>query len=129
MTRPRAACATIVLGATLVGAGWLATYHIHILVADHPRSYRLPYPITFYDVYWPAWWGAYAAMSLLILGAGIALRALGKRLRPAQRTSELLLVRVPGLVRPRLPVRPFSRKVLGGLDWLVVEPLRLLVKR
>src|SRR5262245_4428311 len=79
-------------------------------------------------VHGPVWWGAYLATILLVVGVGLALRVLGQRLRPVQRTSGLLLQRV-SFTRPRLPVRQLTRTTLGGLDWLVVEPVRLLVKR
>jgi lysylphosphatidylglycerol synthetase-like protein (DUF2156 family) len=127
VTTARAACATIVLGATVVGVAWLATYRVEVLVANRRRSDDLPYPITFFREDAPAWWGAYAATILLLLGVGFALRVLHRRLRPAQRTSQLLLLQVRDLVRPSL--RRLRRDLLGGLAWLVVEPLRLLVKR
>jgi hypothetical protein len=129
VTRARVACATIVLGATVIGAAWVATYRVDILVANRRRSDGLPYPIVFFREDALAWWGAYAATILLIVGVGLALRVLHKRLRPAQRTSELLLLNVHDLVRRRLLLRQLSRRVLGALDWLVAEPLRLLVKR
>lgn len=127
MRTARVACAFIVLGATVVGAAWLATYRVDLLMADRRRSDVFASPIGFFRVEAPVWWNGYAATILLIVGVGLGLRFLGKRLRPAQRTSKLL--RLPTLARPRLPFRRWGREVLGGLDWLVAEPLRLLVKR
>ena len=123
----RVACAVVVLGATVVGAAWLATYRVDLLMADGRRTDDFAYPINFFRVDGPAWWNGYAATILLIVGAGLGLRILGKRLRPAQRTSKLLLL--PNLAPLRLPLRRWGRDVVGGLDWLVAEPLRLLVKR
>jgi hypothetical protein len=117
----------VVFGATVVGAAWLATSRVDLLMADRRRTDDFAYPISFFRVEAPAWWNGYAATILLIVGAGLGLRVMGKRLRPAQRTSKLLLL--PNLARPRLPLRRCGRDVLGGLDWLVAEPLRLLVKR
>jgi hypothetical protein len=96
-------------------------------MADRRRTDDFAYPISFFRVDVPSWWNGYAATILLIVGAGLGLRVMGKRLRPAERTSKLLLL--PNLARPRLPLRRCGRDVLGGLDWLVAEPLRLLVKR
>jgi hypothetical protein len=117
----------VVLGATVVGAAWLATYRVDLLLADRRRTDDFASPISFFRIDVPVWWNGYAATTLLIVGAGLGLRVVGKRLRPAQRTSKLLLL--PNLARPRLPLRRWGRDVLGGLDWLVAEPLRLLVKR
>jgi hypothetical protein len=128
VTKARLACASIVLGTTVVGVAWLANYRADMLVVAQRRGVDpLPLPSGTL-VHGPVWWGAYTATTLLLVGAGLALRVLGKRLLPAQRTSELLLQRVP-FTRPRLPVRQLTRTTLGGLDWLVVEPLRFLVKR
>jgi len=125
----RVACAIVVFGATVVGAAWLATYRADVLIATRHRTYDFAYPIAFFHVDWPAWWGAYAAVIFLIVGIGLGLRVLGKRLRPAGRTGALLLLRPPALPGPRPILRRFGRDVVGGLDWLVAEPVRLLVKR
>jgi hypothetical protein len=125
----RVACAIVVLGATVVGAAWLATDRVDVLMASRRRTDDLAYPITFSQVDVPAWWGAYAAVILLIVGLGFGLRVLGKRLRPARRTGALLSLPAPAFPDPRALLRRVGRDVLGGLDWLVAEPLRLLVKR
>jgi TRAP-type C4-dicarboxylate transport system permease small subunit len=130
MKRVRLVCAIVVLCATAVGVLWLATYRVDMLVADGRRGDGVPGPISFTRVHGPVWWGAYTATILLVLGVGLALRVLQSRLRPAQRTSDLLRRDLaPEVARLRVLLGRSSREVLSGLDWLVAEPLRLLVKR
>jgi TRAP-type C4-dicarboxylate transport system permease small subunit len=130
MKRVRLVCAIVVLCATAVGVLWLATYRVDMLVADGRRGDGVPGPISFTRVHGPVWWGAYTATILLVLGVGLALRVLQSRLRPAQRTSDLLRRDLaPEVARLRVFLGRSSREVLSGLDWLVAEPLRLLVKR
>jgi TRAP-type C4-dicarboxylate transport system permease small subunit len=120
----------VVLGATAVGVLWLTTYRVDMLVADGRRGDGVPGPISFTRVHGPVWWAAYTGTILLVLGVGAALRVLQKRLRPAQRTSDLLRRDLaPDVARLRVLLRRWSRELLAGLDWLVAEPLRLLVKR
>jgi hypothetical protein len=76
---------------------------------------------------------------VLLVGVGTGLRLMHKRLRPIRSTSDLLLLDLvpalrrldlaPAISRVRTLFRRWSRGVLSGLDWLVAEPLRLLVKR
>jgi uncharacterized membrane protein YhaH (DUF805 family) len=123
----------------VVGVAWLATYRVDMLVANGRRGDGVPGPILFTLVHGPVWWGAYTAVILLLVGVGLGLRLMHKRLRPVRRTSDLLLLDLvpalrrldlaPVMSRVRALLRRLSRDVLSGLDWLVAEPLRLLVKR
>jgi hypothetical protein len=148
--RVRVVCAVIVLGATLVGFAWLANYRVDMLVVSQRDDVApLPSPLvgspldvvsaaTGTLVRAPVWWGAYAAIILLLVGVGIALRIVQKRLRPVQRTSKLLLHSVrdergPAQANRSLSdlawlLRQLPRYALGGLNWFVVEPVRLLLK-
>jgi hypothetical protein len=149
VSRIRVACAMIVLGATAVGFAWLANYRVNMLVVAQPDGVAPLPPVWFPRdllstapvgtlVHAPVWWGAYAAVILLLVGVGIALRIVQKRLRPAQRTSNLLRYPVRGERDPaqanRLSfdlvslLRQLPRYALGGLNWFVVEPVRLLLK-
>jgi hypothetical protein len=119
MKRVRLVCAVVVLGATAVGVVWLATYRADMLVADGRRGDGVPGPISFTGVRGPVWWGAYTATILLVLGVGLGLRILYRRLHPAARTGELLVRGVgPELARFRVLFRGWSREALSGLDWL-----------
>jgi hypothetical protein len=125
----RLICAAVVLGAAVSAAMWLANYQVLMLIPDRRRTPDWPYPIHFFEIQAPAWWGAYGAVALLIVAVVLAARLVPERAHLLERSRELLLNPLRQGIRPGVLLRRGSRVVLRGVDWFVAEPVRLLVKR
>ena len=128
MRTARVVCALVVFGLTVIGIVWVATYQVVILYADHAR-WMSPVPPTVNELPVPPWWNGFVAVGLAIVGVFATLRVLPERHRLVARARKLVRHHFArALTRCRTGVREWSHATLRALDWLVAEPLRLLIK-
>jgi hypothetical protein len=87
----RRLCASIVLGATLVGAVWLYTYRVSAVVEyiEYIGPFRHHYHPS-QQVSEQPWWGVPATVALILIGTAIAMWLLPQWRRPIRRLTNHL---------------------------------------